>query len=1094
MPRVRTWMLIPARQVRQSLPLEALGEVLALGLDRLAEPAVPEACRGRLELSDPARCVVVVDHEGDAVPVQHQGREEANARGVARERLGDVHDHGLGLPGREPEGRASGGPLALGRLGHHQRRHELEARRPAGRHVHRRIGPVEPPRAHQAQPLGGSHALGVEGQLEEVRLGEAQVLPHVALERRGVHVVLGRQRLGPVATVRARHGHRGERLRHRVQVLLRERREREALVGIDLHVRGVIDRLQQGPVEVGHLAQLLGELQLEEPVLVRDQLVPADEHVLVVVRRDQHARSHRQAQRGDAKDVADELVGLAVPGVEEGAGADQPLGLDPEGLGQDGHVPALDPQQAVSDPVGPRHAHDVRPLGVPEADDLEVALPEDPAIARSGTQLDDGADGLAVVLLADPAQPDPVVAGSGGPPDTDALGVEGHELLAQVRVEGEVEVADPRVLKRRPGAGQGHGGALGVPRREERPHAVPGEHEVGEPVEVHVGLAAGRPRRPRERLGSEASALLAPERRGVPVGGHEIHVAVRVPVGEHGLELGREAGREGRAHLREAPTAQARADPGRDPRAAEEQVHVLVGVEVLDRGPGHRASAGQAGLLGRVGEGAAGQGLVLGHHAGTVVAPQGAAGLRREEQVQVAVVVVVHGGHVVDDPVERRQLQRRRGEGPLVVLGDPDLAPAPPQEVPVVVPVEIDAREAVDRPLEHDRLRERAVVLLDRDAQPEGAARDEVHAPVPVEVVDLEAGRAPPVGQQRRTGGPVGGGHGGRARANADGARRANLGQGALTQDRLGRRLRALGRQRVPELLVALDVLGRTEVRGQEEAPVDGGDVPDRAVGEAQALDLVVELDLARGSGLPLLVRGVVAVVQGARQRVEAGGVPRRGGQRALQQADLLLHVALQVGDPGAHVGERGILGCELGPAGEELLDGREAHGLQLDLARDQEVLARRLVSGQQRCELGPRASPVLLRHEGRGTLAPEERLGRICLGFATPGIAPAAGRQDQERSRSPEARARGPLATSGGSERGGASGRGLAHGREAGATPGVCRAPRNRFSPPRVESRFGERSDPQLAKRLRRQVRGRVRHFAQALVRTVLGSASRGP
>ncbi len=119
----------------------------------------------------------------------------------------------------------------------------------------------------------------------------------------------------------------------------------------------MVDHVEADAVEVGHLAQLLGELQLVDAV-PRGELLAAHQHVLVVVGRYQHARRHGQAQRRDAEHVGDELVALAVPGVEERARAHQALGLEGVvGIGVAGAVTRRVAQVVLHHPVGPQNAH-----------------------------------------------------------------------------------------------------------------------------------------------------------------------------------------------------------------------------------------------------------------------------------------------------------------------------------------------------------------------------------------------------------------------------------------------------------------------------------------------------------------------------------------------------------------------------------------------------------------------------------------------------------------------------------------------------------------------------------------------------------------
>jgi hypothetical protein len=170
------------------------------------------------------------------------------------------------------------------------------------------------PGAHQAQARRVAHAFGIEGQFQPVRRRQAQELRLQRLEGHGVHVVAACELRRPVAPVAACGRTRRQRIAQAMHVRLGEGREREALVGLDLRARRVVHDVEAHAVEVGHLTQFLGELQLEQ-ALARHQLIAAHEHELVVVGRHEQARSHRQSQRRAAEHVRHEPVRRAVPGV-----------------------------------------------------------------------------------------------------------------------------------------------------------------------------------------------------------------------------------------------------------------------------------------------------------------------------------------------------------------------------------------------------------------------------------------------------------------------------------------------------------------------------------------------------------------------------------------------------------------------------------------------------------------------------------------------------------------------------------------------------------------------------------------------------------
>ena len=598
----------------------------------------------------------------DHVPVQLEGRAEADPGILARDDVGDVDDHGLGLSSGEPDRRAGGDPGAVGAGDLDHRRDEADAGGRGGGDVDARVAPEEPAGGDEAELLRALEVGGVELELEEVGLGEAEVLTAEAREGRGVAEVLLLKLLGPVLPVAPGGLLDGGDGGDGVRVRLGEGREGEALVRVDVRARRVVHHVEAHPVEVGHLTELLGELQDELAVLVGDELVASHEDVLVVVGRDEHPRRHGQAQGRDADHVADELEGLAVPGVEERAGADQALLLLGEGVVVEHELGALlDVRLLAHDAVGPCDAHDVRVVLLADADDLGAAAQEDAPVDLARAHLDDGADALAVVLLADELQVDGAAEIPLGRDRHEVRAAHGHDVEHGAHVgiggvdlghhQGAAGPFDRRQRRRdrrvQREAVHGLAGAVGA-----APDHVHGAVEI----EVREGRDRAVGQRVRQGDGREGAARrLMEDHRGLRRRHEEIRPRVPVDVGHCGLKREAHRREELRAAVDEesSPLGVHEVDAG---GASHEQVHVLVPVEVLGHAPGQR-SAGERRHLRDVLPGPPREQLAarVDDRAGARVHEEPRAEVTDDEQIEISVVVVVDDLEVSDRAAHVRE-------------------------------------------------------------------------------------------------------------------------------------------------------------------------------------------------------------------------------------------------------------------------------------------------------------------------------------------------------------------------------------------------------------------------------------------------------
>ena len=102
--------------------------------------------------------------------------------------------------------------------------------------------------------------------------------------------------------------------------MLGKRRTLELVVDEDLGRARMIDGDQADLVQVGDLAQLLDDADLVLAV-TRHQRLAGDLDDLVVIDREVLTVACRRAERRDPEHVGDELVLLAVPGVDHRARA-----------------------------------------------------------------------------------------------------------------------------------------------------------------------------------------------------------------------------------------------------------------------------------------------------------------------------------------------------------------------------------------------------------------------------------------------------------------------------------------------------------------------------------------------------------------------------------------------------------------------------------------------------------------------------------------------------------------------------------------------------------------------------------------------------
>ena len=177
-----------------------------------------------------------------------------------------------------------------------------------------------------------------------------------------VLVVALEHRVGPVARQDACQdilpavidgGIRGDRGLDAEQLEVREWRSLGLLVGDDADPFGVIDCNQPHLIDIGRLAQFLGQAHVEVTV-AHLQLVPPDRHVLVVIDREVNTSCQASPERRNAQHLADVFEFATVPGVDHRTGAGQPRGFLDLDLGCRfvGHL-------VLDQPVRPSHANRV---------------------------------------------------------------------------------------------------------------------------------------------------------------------------------------------------------------------------------------------------------------------------------------------------------------------------------------------------------------------------------------------------------------------------------------------------------------------------------------------------------------------------------------------------------------------------------------------------------------------------------------------------------------------------------------------------------------------------------------------------------------
>ncbi len=236
-----------------------------------------------------------------------------------------------------------------------------------------------------------------------------------------------------------------------MQVLFRERRELEQLVRVDVRFDRMVDHVESQPIEVGHLAQLLGDLHLVD-TRVLDELLPGHENEFVVVRRHHHPGRHRQPKGRDAEHVGDELVGLAVPGVEEGARSTEVRRLVelPEGRAR-----IVDQLIAGERDVELREYASVRVGDAQHVERLRSSATHPdrltpvvhPPVHRPRAHLDDRAQPALVRLVAAHDDGHRVAALAGRLQELHAPGGDAHEVRLRVAVRVEHDLARRRALR-----------------------------------------------------------------------------------------------------------------------------------------------------------------------------------------------------------------------------------------------------------------------------------------------------------------------------------------------------------------------------------------------------------------------------------------------------------------------------------------------------------------------------------------------------------------------------------------------------------------------------------------------------------------------
>jgi short-subunit dehydrogenase len=550
--------------------------------------------------------------------------------------------------------------------------------------------------------------------------------------------------------------------------------------------------------------------------------------------------------------------------------------------------------------------------------------------------------------------------------------------------------------------------------------------EVQRAVEVHVRGA----RHPRRCVGErEASYLGLPcaERgarvqRELGVEDCQIDPAVAVEVGGHDGAPA-QSGRKRGARIGEAPTALVRRGPHRAARAVDPQeVDVPVVVELL--GEGEQIARRQAGLRGRVGEGA---GAVE-----SIVAQQARAACRRDEQIDVALVVVVDRSDRARTRDRRKRRERLRAQAP--------------RALDVLEQEQARAARVTDREHEVEILVARLLLLVARllvaDVHPverrdvEHGLRVQLHwlhvrvgccpcavgspphergpwSPA-VLLLGVLAARSTIVARDARGPVPHGCERADRAlavlqRALGD-ARGERCGLGDV-EDRLRLRRDAsqrvglvarnagalaslilqallLGVERRGLRLLALALQRRRELVERRHAPVERDERVD-----------VEELAVQRLR--ECLALGLVEIVQRRREREGHGVVLRPLRVQRLEDLRGSCRVELQERDEVAAPDEHVVVGSEPCGAVEQglRLGGRIGVFLDRELrARGaQEVLRGGVLLRDDRLEHGERLGPVraaAARPEVRGPVAREHELGRGAL------VAAAAGRDRESEER----------------------------------------------------------------------------------------------
>ena len=504
---------------------------------------------------------------------------------------------------------------------------------------------------------------------------------------------------------------------------------------------------------------------------------------------------------------------------------------------------------------------------------------------------------------------------------------------------------------------------------------------------------AGPGTAPRVADGGEASGGgVQPELESPGAVRGQVRAPVRVEIRHHRRALPGWGARQavGGQVLEAAPAQVAREEQ----LGTEEQVDVLVGVVVLADAPAGPADAAEAGLLGRVGEGA-----VLAGRA--VVAQEARSEVAEHDEVEVALVVVVDREHVADRTREGLEGAPARlpGEARSGVSGaghqELERGPAPDEQVQVVVVAEVEGAQAVDPVLDEPcRLEAGLAVEGHRDAV--RAAGHDVEAPVVVEVERVDPGRARELGE-------VAGGrqHQGQlAGARRRGPPRRRARDAAEHADV---ELRAVGGGHAAAL--ELLPLGAVARRGLVVAGVASDDA--QAIERGQVPG-AVRVDAARGergvqrARVPGAIEVLVRVAEHERRgdvagqlRVDVFDVPE--GARV---------VALPALEPAQVVAHARRVGVEREGAFEVAPGGGHVGRAQLDRSRADEVLGRRIGAVDERGDGGRRLAAVVVGEVGRGQLAGQlVRAQLIVAARALPAAAPdrpIRASAEQHRGRDP--------------------------------------------------------------------------------------------